>query len=201
MSANRDGVSRSRWVLATVDEFEGRLTRYAIRLLGDEHSARDVVQHTFLRLCDAVPQEIQDRIGPWLFRVCHNRSLDVLRKNGRVQPLSSSASDQLPTREPDPVALAEQQDLGRWVYQLLDELATGQREVIELWLNDFSYQEISQITGRSEGHVRVIAHRGLSRLREHPRTRQLLDGLAPSAAAMKTAQRDAANPPLARQST
>lgn len=181
MCANRDGDSRS-WVLATVDEFEGRLTRYAIRLLGDEHSARDVVQHTFLRLCDAVPGEVQSHIGPWLFRVCRNRSLDMLRKNGRVESLDGVESEQLPARESDPAVIAEQQDLGRWIFQLLGELATSQREVIELWLNDFSYQEISQITGRSEGHVRVIAHRGLSRLREHPRTRQLLDDLPPRTA-------------------
>ena len=199
MSANRDGVSRS-WVLAAVDEFEGRLTRYAIRLLGDEHWARDVVQHTFLRLCDAVPDEIHDHLGPWLFRVCRNRSLDVLRKNGRVELLSESTSEQLPARESDPAVIVERQDLGRWVYQLLGELATSQREVIELWLNNFSYQEISQITGRSEGHVRVIAHRGLSRLREHPRTRQLLDLLAPPTR-LETAKPVASACRLSRQSS
>ncbi len=199
MSANRDGVSRS-WVLAAVDEFEGRLTRYAIRLLGDEHSARDVVQHTFLRLCDAVPDEINDHVGPWLFRVCRNRSLDVLRKNGRVESLSGSESERLPARELDPAVIAEQQDLGRWVYQLLGELATSQREVIELWLNQFSYREISQITGRSEGHVRLIAHRGLSRLREHPRTRQLLDVHPPSSTQPTTAKQVASDHRLSRQS-
>jgi len=175
MSANRDGVSRSSWVLATVDEFEGRLTRYAIRLMGDEHAARDAVQHTFLRLCDTVPTEIENHIGPWLFRVCRNRSLDILRKEGRLESLSGSQSEKLAARESDPAVVAEQQDLGRWVYQLLDVLATSQREVIELWLNGFNYREISQITGRTEGHVRVIAHRGMSQLREHPRTRRLLD--------------------------
>lgn len=162
-------------MLTAVDEFEGRLTRYAIRLLGDEHSAGDVVQHVFLRLCDVDPDDIQDYLGPWLFRVCRNRCMDVLRKNGRLEPLEGNDFDRLPARELDPAVTAEQQDLGRWVFGLLDELATSQREVIELWLNDFSYQEISRITGRSEGHVRVIAHRGLSRLREHPRTRQLFD--------------------------
>jgi DNA-directed RNA polymerase specialized sigma24 family protein len=105
-----------------------------------------------------------------------------MRKNGRVESLSGSETEQLPARELDPAVIVERQDLGRWVYQLLGELATSQREVIELWLNDFSYQEISQITGRSEGHVRVIAHRGLSRLREHPRTRNLLDALPPPTA-------------------
>ena len=188
-------------MLATVDEFEGRLTRFAMRLLGDEHSARDVVQHTFLRLCDAATEEVQDRIGPWLFRVCRNRSLDVLRKNGRVESLGRSVSDRLPARESDPAMVAEQQDLGRCVYQLLGELAASQREVIELWLNDFSYQEISQITGRSEGHVRVIAHRGLSRLREHPRTRRLLDLSPPPASAAKPPSTTGAAQRIANQTS
>lgn len=186
-------------MLATVDEFEGRLTRYAIRLIGDEHAARDVVQHVFLRLCDAIPDEIQGHIGPWLFRVCRNRSLDLLRKNGRVESLSGAESERLPARESDPALAAEQQDLGRCVYRLLDELATSQREVIELWLNNFSYQEISQITGRTEGHVRVIAHRGLTRLREHPRTRHLLD-LLPGGAAAKPEWPKASASRLAEQS-
>jgi DNA-directed RNA polymerase specialized sigma24 family protein len=114
--------------------------------------------------------------------------MDVLRKNGRLESLEGSDFDRLPTRELDPAVTAEQQDLGCWVYGLLGELAASQREVIELWLNDFSYQEISRITGRSEGHVRVIAHRGLSRLREHPRTRQLLDVLPPPHATRITAK-------------
>ena len=185
-------------MLATVDAFEGRLTRYATSLLRDEHLARDVVQHTFLRLCDARSDELQDRIGPWLFRVCRNRALDVLRKNGRVEPLTGSEWEQLTTREPDPAAIVEQHDLGRCVYQLLGELGASQREVIELWLNDFSYLEISQITGRTEGHVRVIAHRGLSRLRNHPKTRRLLDNNgSPPAPDDKSAQPPAATKRLA----
>ncbi len=179
MSANHDGVREANWVLATVAAFEGRLTRFAIRLVGDEHLARDVVQHTFLRLCDAEHAVIEDRVGPWLFRVCRNRALDVIRKDGRTASLTVHASDQVPAREADPAVVAEQEDLARCVYQLLDGLATSQREVLELWLNGFGYPEIARITGRSEGHVRVIAHRGLTRLREHPRVRRLLE-LQPS---------------------
>ena len=39
------------WVRSAVERFEGPLTLYAARLLGDADSARDVVQDTFLRLC------------------------------------------------------------------------------------------------------------------------------------------------------
>ena len=45
------------WVRRAVDRYEGPLTLYAARLLGDADAARDVVQETFLRLCT------QDRDG------------------------------------------------------------------------------------------------------------------------------------------
>ena len=131
-----------------------------------------------MRLCDTTQTELHDHLAPWLFRVCRNRALDVLRKDRRWEALEGDASDRVPARESDPALLAEQKDLGRWVFQLLNELSTTQREVLELWLNDFSYLEISQITEKSEGHIRVIAHRGLLRLREHPRTRELLAGIS-----------------------
>src|SRR3954447_23999083 len=76
------------WVRAAVARFEGPLTLYAARLLGDPESARDVVQETFLRLCVQDRTAIEPRLAEWLFTVCRNRSLDVLRKESRMNQLS-----------------------------------------------------------------------------------------------------------------
>ena len=46
--------------------------------------------------------------------------------------------------------------------------------MIELWCHGFAYRQIAEITGRQEGHVRVLAHRGLTKLRSHPLVRGLL---------------------------
>ena len=35
-------------------------------------------------------------------------------------------------------------------------------------------KQIAEVTGRTEGHVRVITHRGLAALRAHPRVQALL---------------------------
>ena len=69
---------------------------------------------------------------------------------------------------------AEQQDLGAWLRELVEALPTSLREVVDLWLDGFSHSEIAEITDRTPGHVRVLVHRALTRLREHPRTRELL---------------------------
>jgi RNA polymerase sigma factor (sigma-70 family) len=180
---------RRQWVLAALDQFEARLLHYAERLLGDLDEARDVVQFVFLRLCDESPEEIGDRLAQWLYTVCRNRALDVLRASGRVvvgwaSPTDPNqggghsppygCSEPRSGRETDPADAAEQGELHALLRQLVDQLPGSQREAIDLWTEGFRYVEISRILARHEGHVRVLVHRGLKTLREHPQVRALL---------------------------
>jgi RNA polymerase sigma factor (sigma-70 family) len=174
-----------QWVLAALDQFEGRLVRYAQRLLGDIEQARDVVQFVFLRLCDQSPDCIGDRLAQWLYTVCRNRALDVLRSRGGVAvgPEAAHSSPGLPfghaqppySRENDPADAAEQAELHALLRLLIEELPASQREALDLWSDGFDYQQIASIIDRQEGHVRVLVHRALKTLREHPRVRAVLE--------------------------
>lgn len=166
--------SHRQWVLAALEEFECRLVRFAARLLlGDEDAARDVVQHTFLRLCDQSRDEIGGRLAAWLFTVCRNRALDALRIRGREKPLT----DETPTngdgpicrRELEPAEIVQQRELGQIIQRLVRELPAAQREALDLWSEGFTYREIAEIIDKQEGHVRVLVHRGLKSLRGEPR--------------------------------
>ena len=76
--------TRRQWVLAVLDRYEAPLVRYAARLLGDGDSAREAVQHAFLQLCERSAEEFIDgREAPWLFRVCRNKALDLIRLRQR----------------------------------------------------------------------------------------------------------------------
>jgi RNA polymerase sigma factor (sigma-70 family) len=166
-----DGMSpgnHKEWILLVLQEYERPLLRFSWRLLGSEDSARDVVQQVFLRLCGQSREAIGDRAGPWLFAVCRNLSIDLLRKRGAVGEESESVLADCPGREPDPADAAEKADLHGRINRMLDELPLPQREAISLWAEGFSYREISAVTKNGEGNVRVIVHRALKRLREHP---------------------------------
>ena len=78
---------RESWVQDAVARFEGPLTLYAARLLRDAETARDVVQETFLKLCASDRNSIDGHLAEWLFTVCRNRALDVLRKEHRMTQL------------------------------------------------------------------------------------------------------------------
>lgn len=168
------------WVLEAVDRFEQPLTRYARRILGDVDLAADAVQHAFVKLCAEPRERLEGRVAAWLFRVCRNRALDHLRLAGRERLLlddsadASSAPATPNSREADPAAAVERADLARRLTTLLADLPAPQRETIDLWCEGLTYRQIAEVTGRQEGHVRVLAHRGLSALRRHPLVRELL---------------------------
>lgn len=163
---------RQQSVVAAVDQFEVRLVRYATRLLRDEDAARDVVQFAFLRLCDQSHDVPQERVGQWLYTVCRNKALDLLRVRRRSESLPEAGDTE--SQEPGPADLAEQRDLYGRLSAAVASLPLVQREAIGLWAEGFSYREIAQITGQTEGSLRVLVCRGLNRLRQHPVARQLL---------------------------
>jgi RNA polymerase sigma-70 factor (ECF subfamily) len=168
------------WVMEAVDRYELPLLRYARRLLGDVDLAADAVQHAFVKLCEESSERLDGRVAPWLFRVCRNRAVDHLRHSGRERSLldepadSSVAVVQAGSRETDPALSAERADLAALLRELLQDLPTPQREAIDLWCEGLTYRQIAEVTGRQEGHVRVLAHRGLTSLRAHPLVRDLL---------------------------
>ena len=168
------------WVIEAVEAYEAPLSRYARRLLEDVDLAADAVQHAFVTLCSESRERLEGRVAPWLFRVCRNRALDHLRRAGRERTLGdggatdADAGTPLTAAADDPASRVERADLAALLRGLLADLPAPQRETIDLWCEGLSYRQIAEVTGRQEGHVRVLAHRGLTTLRRHPRVTAVL---------------------------
>jgi len=165
-------------VLQALGQYELPLLRYAQRLLKDESLARDVVQHVFLRLCDHAEGIEKANLRPWLYAVCRNRAFDLLRKakhNAPIEAASHMAAD-----DTGPVVAAEQAETSRLLYALVETLPPAQAEAVHLWASGFTYREISAVTKRREPSIRVLVHRGITSLREHPGVVALLCDTATS---------------------
>jgi RNA polymerase sigma-70 factor (ECF subfamily) len=151
------GNGKAAWIEAAVERYEGPLSRYASRFLGDPDRARDVVQDTFLRLCRQDRRELDGRLGEWLYTVCRNRAVDVRRKEERVEPLGG-AEPSSPAGE----ATLAPADLA----PALAGLSANQQEVIRLkFQHGLKYKEIAAITGLSVSNVGFLVHTGIRKMR------------------------------------
>ena len=115
-------VEHGSWVREAVMRFEGPLLIYASRLLGDAETARDVVQETFLRLCGQDRGSVDGHLAEWLFTVCRNRALDVLRKEHRMTQLREEQVNRCLSPAPGPLEAAESHGLAKKVLALLETL-------------------------------------------------------------------------------
>jgi len=160
-------LSREKFIEQALSDYESPLIGYASTILNDLDLARDVVQDTFVRLCQQEVAKVEDNLKSWLFTVCRNRALDILRKDKRTQPLEDAGWKKVAGPGLQPDEEAEQQERTGQLASYLDRLKPNQREVILLkFQQDLSYEEIREITGLTSGNIGFLIHTGLKRLRE-----------------------------------
>jgi len=166
-AGNPGAETREQFVQRALDEFEGPLVGYANGILHDIERARDVVQDTFIRLCQQDVGKVRDGLKTWLFTVCRNRALDVLRKERRAVPVDDEELGRMPSPGASPARQADRQERMDELMHCLGRLTENQREVILLkFQQGMSYQEISKVTGLGTGNIGFLIHVGLKRLRE-----------------------------------
>jgi RNA polymerase sigma-70 factor (ECF subfamily) len=175
----------AEWIRRVLVEHEGALLRYALRLTGDCETARDVVQETFLRLLHAERGAVDGHVGPWLFRVCRQRALDLVRKEQRMPRSATAEIDVCESRDSSPDEQIERRDDCAGILELLAALSANQQEVVRLKFQaGLSYRQISEVTGLSVTNVGFLLHTAIARLRER----------AAAAEANGASSRDAASP-------
>jgi len=164
----------SGWIRAVLTQHERSLTLYATRLLGDVERARDVVQETFLRLCNQEREVVEAKVDVWLFTVCRNLCHDVFRKESRMTSLEDTKAEERSETAATPVQAAETRDSLSHILETMTFLPEKQQEVLRLkFQHGLSYQEISRVTQESIGNVGWLLHVGLKSLRERLATSEI----------------------------
>jgi RNA polymerase sigma-70 factor (ECF subfamily) len=163
----RDGAEAAEDVEMLVRRFEIPLLQYATRITGDHERARDIVQETFVQFQRGNREQIDSAPVKWLFTVCRNRSLNVCRKERRMLFLDDELMATRPAGDPAPSERLEQKEASGFLMRIIATLPPRQQEVLQLkFQNDFSYQEIADITKLSVSNVGVVIHTALKTLRQ-----------------------------------
>lgn len=151
-------------VRALVESFQGPLIRYAHRLVRDEDRAQDIVQEVFLQYLQSPPHAREARqVSSWLFRVTHNRAVDLIRKESRMR----ESTQAMPAPSPAPPASEAmiREETSRRLDGLIGQLTENQRACLVLKFQEGkSYREISEITGLSVTNVGFLLHQAVKKM-------------------------------------
>jgi RNA polymerase sigma-70 factor, ECF subfamily len=159
-------------LLALAGELRPELHRYCARLMGSVIDGEDVVQDTLSRalvaLRDLENLEEAPSLRRWLFRIAHNRALDLLRSRTlrKAEPIEAAADVADPTH-PDPVDVLMRREAVNTAVSRFAELSTMQRSVVILKdVLDEPLKEIAGLLDLTVDAVKAHLARGRARLRE-----------------------------------
>lgn len=131
---------------------------YVRSIVHDHHEAEDVTQHVFAKLIHVIGK-YQEREVPffaWMLRVARNVAVDHLRRQ-RLVPVEEVRSPNLDAGLGDTSGERPITDLK----EALSTLPHAQREVLVLrHFVGLSPLEIAERTGKSEGSIHGLHHRG-----------------------------------------
>lgn len=150
-------------------EFGAPLLAFANSILReDRERARDVVQDVFLKLHRQGAESIAPgRLKSWLYTVCRNRAIDVLRKEKPMTTTDAIELHSVRDERPDPAAEAERREQKAEVLGMVERLPDNQREVVRLkFQSGLSYREIADVTQLSVSNVGFLLHGAMKKLRQ-----------------------------------
>lgn len=138
------------------------------RRLRQAEAAEDAVQEVLLTLHRVRHTYDPARpFTPWLAAIAARRSIDGLRRQGRIQR-HEAADDEAAVTFADPASNKElrEDDAAAELALLLAELPAGQRQALELLkVQELSLREAAAVSGQSEGALKVAVHRGIKALK------------------------------------
>ena len=130
-----------------VRRYQNFIFRQAWGYLQDDDAAKDIAQDVFLKAYEGISRlRAAPTLRTWLYRICRNRCLNVLRKKKTERELSPE-----PKSRPAP-------DVALRVYlkDLIGRLDDPYREVVMLrYYGDLTYDEIAEVLDISTDNVKV----------------------------------------------
>jgi RNA polymerase sigma factor (sigma-70 family) len=150
------------------------LYRFCLAIVGNSQDAQDALQNTMVKVLRALPGEKRElKLKPWLYRIAHNESIEVLRRRRAAEPLD-------PELAGGGLELAEEAVLRERLRGLmvdLDELPERQRGALVMReLGGLDFDGIAAALGTSPAVARQTVYEARLGLREMEAGREMSCG-------------------------
>ncbi len=141
---------------------------YVFELVHDEQTSLDVVQETFISAVRNIGGlRDNNKLGSWLFGIAHQKCIQHWRKQSREEMLREELVETPVEFETGPDDLLIREEREAEFMKLLNQLPLSQRSVLLLrFVEDFSLEEIGNITGAQVGTVKSRLHYAKRALRK-----------------------------------
>lgn len=147
----------------------------AFRYSRNREDAEDILQETFIKAfhsLDKFKAREGNSFSSWLFRISINSSIDLIRKNKKMNNKNTGSENLENISSPDQKSNPEQmhhiKDIRKTIHAALNHLTARQRMIFILrHYQQLSTQEIAEYMDCSQGSVKKQLFRAVERIKVH----------------------------------
>jgi len=152
---------------ALYDRHFQQIYRFVYSRVREQTAAEDVTSEVFMKALRAMPryQDTGRPFAAWLYQIAVNAIADRYRTLRPTQSLDDFHD--LSVAEPPLAEQAAHRDEIRRIWVLVESLPAQQRTALVLkFQEDMKIEDIALVMGKTAGAVKLLIHRGVSRLRD-----------------------------------
>jgi RNA polymerase sigma factor (sigma-70 family) len=155
-----------------IKQYERLVLHVTGRLIKRDEDITDVCQEVFIKVYYGLSKfNSQSKLSTWIARIAYLTSVNHLRKykNENLNRVVGEDDnlDNYHFSDETPERLLVKKDANAYVHYLIMQLPLTYRTVLTLYhLQEFSYNEIQEITGMPEGTIKSYLFRGRNLLKE-----------------------------------
>lgn len=148
-----------------IEENQGIIFKVSAMYCNDDTCRKDLVQEILLQLWRSFPSYDKTRkYTTWMYRVALNTAISQWRKEISQKEIST---EELPVTLSDDDLINEKNESVRLLNIAINKLNKAEKSIIILYMDDYPYDEISEITGISVSNVGVKINRIKKKLQNH----------------------------------
>jgi RNA polymerase sigma factor (sigma-70 family) len=161
-----------------LDAYQQKVFGTCISLIPNKEDAEDVSQEVFIAVFKSIHQfKENSKLSTWIYKIATNKCLEFIRKKNakkRFSFMQTILGNEIPldktsyfTEVNHPGILLENQEKSALIFKAIDTLTESQRIIFTLAkIDEKSYQEIAEITGKSLSSVESILFRAKKALQQ-----------------------------------
>lgn len=153
------------------DHFSPKIFRFFMVRIASRQDAEDLTQEVFLRLIEKIGTFNKNlgNFSGWFWQIAKNILIDHYRKKKSFPTANPDiAAKKSLTNDPNDLqkTVIEKNEVEE-ILKIVKKFSEEEQEIFSLrFLSELSYKEISRMTKKSEGNLRVINHRIIQKIRD-----------------------------------
>jgi RNA polymerase sigma-70 factor (ECF subfamily) len=154
-----------------VKQYE-RLVFYVVsKIINNDEDVQDLAQDILIKVFKNLPKfKAESKLSTWIGQISYREAVNYLKKRKRYSdyPIDDYTANVIKEPSLNPEEKSISNDRGTMVRAAVAKLPERYRHVVVLYhLDEYSYQEISEITEMPEGTVKSYIFRGRKMLKEY----------------------------------